>query len=563
MKQRVAIYARYSSDNQRDASIEDQIKLCRQRIAAAEGWDLEQVYRDAAISGASTQRPGYQAMLEAAREGGFDIILAEALDRLSRDQEDIAGLYKRLKFAGIQLFTLAEGEISELHIGLKGTMNALFLKDLAEKTRRGQMGRIAAGKSAGGLCYGYKPAPRIIGDGVIERGERRIDEAEAAIVRRIFRSFAEGLSPTAIAKQLNHEGVPGPDGRPWQDTALRGHAERATGILRNELYIGRLVWNRMRYLKDPSTGKRISRMNPKEQWVSEEVPALRVVEQPLWEQVQTRLAGIRDAAGANNPDRPKFWETRRAKHLLTGKLFCASCGGALSNLGRDYLACGAARKRGTCTNMASVRRSQLEGAVIDALRANLMEPDAVREFVAEFTAEWNRLAAESNAERAHDQSRLTTIERKIGKIIEAVMDGFRTEEMKQQLETLSQQKAQLQARLAAPASTAPSIHPNLAELYRQRVETLQTELAAANGDNTAVLEALRELIERVDVGPGTEGEPEIILTGALAAMVRLGLPVPPTKTTPSTTGAEGVPDLFGCSVKVVAGPGFEPGTFRL
>jgi len=99
---------------------------------------------------------------------------------------------------------------------------------------------------------------------MIERGDRRIDEAEAAIVRRIFRSFAEGLSPIAIAKQLNQEGIPGPDSRPWQDTAVRGHAERATGILRNELYIGRLVWNRMRYMKDPSTGKRVSRMNPRE-----------------------------------------------------------------------------------------------------------------------------------------------------------------------------------------------------------------------------------------------------------------------------------------------------------
>ncbi len=142
---------------------------------------------------------------------------------------------ERLKFAGITLFTLAEGEISELHIGLKGTMNALFLKDLAEKTRRGLLGRVAAGKSAGGLCYGYKAAPKIVGDGIIERGDRRIDEAEAAIVRHIFRSFAEGLSPIAIAKQLNQEGIPGPDGRPWQDTAIRGHAERATGILRNEL----------------------------------------------------------------------------------------------------------------------------------------------------------------------------------------------------------------------------------------------------------------------------------------------------------------------------------------
>ena len=89
----------------------------------------------------------------------------------------------------------------------------------------------------------------------------------------------EELSSVSIAKQLNAEAVPGPDGRPWQDTTIRGHQLRGTGILRNELYIGRLVWNRMRYLKNPQTGKRVSRMNPREEWVAEEVPALRIIDQ--------------------------------------------------------------------------------------------------------------------------------------------------------------------------------------------------------------------------------------------------------------------------------------------
>ena len=94
-------------------------------------------------------------MLEGAREAEFDVVVAEALDRLSRDQEDIAALFKRLQFAGIRLVTLGEGEIGALHIGLKGTMNALFLKDLADKTRRGLRGRVEAGKSGGGNAYGY------------------------------------------------------------------------------------------------------------------------------------------------------------------------------------------------------------------------------------------------------------------------------------------------------------------------------------------------------------------------------------------------------------------------
>ena len=151
---RAVIYARYSSDQQRATSIDDQIRLCKEKIAR-EGWTLVQVYRDAAISGATPLRPGYQAMLEGAREAEFDVVVAEALDRLSRDQEDIAALFKRLQFAAIKLVTLGEGDIGVLHIGLKGTMNALFLKDLADKTRRGLRGRVEAGKSGGGNAYGY------------------------------------------------------------------------------------------------------------------------------------------------------------------------------------------------------------------------------------------------------------------------------------------------------------------------------------------------------------------------------------------------------------------------
>jgi site-specific DNA recombinase len=296
MSLRVAVYARYSNDSQNEASIEDQLRLCRQRVEQ-EGWQLEQIYRDAAISGASTFRPGYKAMLAAAKEGGFDIVLAEALDRLSRDQEDIAGLFKRLSFAGIQIITLAEGEITELHIGLKGTMNALFLKDLAAKTRRGLQGRVAAGKSAGGQCYGYKPLRQTNAQGEPMRGDRTIDKGEAAVIDRIFRMFADGYSPVAITKSLNADSTPGPEGRAWRDTTVRGHAARGTGILRNELYVGRLIWNRMHFVKDPSTGKRVSRMNPPEQWVTEDVPHLRIIDQDLWTRVQTRLATMREAVG--------------------------------------------------------------------------------------------------------------------------------------------------------------------------------------------------------------------------------------------------------------------------
>jgi DNA invertase Pin-like site-specific DNA recombinase len=179
------IYARYSSELQRDASIEDQIRLCRRRIGQ-EGWEYRHAYTDRAQSGATALRPAYQSLLEDARRGEFDIVVAEGLDRLSRDQEDVAGILKRLRFAGVRLFTLAEGEIGELHVGLKGTMNALFLRDLAQKVRRGLEGRVREGRSGGGLCFGYQIVREYDGRGEPVHGGRTIYANEAAIVHRIF-----------------------------------------------------------------------------------------------------------------------------------------------------------------------------------------------------------------------------------------------------------------------------------------------------------------------------------------------------------------------------------------
>jgi DNA invertase Pin-like site-specific DNA recombinase len=203
---RAVIYARYPSDLQRDASIEDQVRQCKVHIDR-DGMVFIGTYSDHAVSGSIRMRPGYQKLLEDARKRLFDVVVAEALDRLSRDQEDVAALYKHLTFADVQLVTLSEGRISELRVGLKGTMNALFLKDLAQKVRRGLEGRVRERRSGGGLGYGYDVVREYDSRGEPIRGGRKINENEADIVARIFREFAAGKSPRAIAKALNAEQI--------------------------------------------------------------------------------------------------------------------------------------------------------------------------------------------------------------------------------------------------------------------------------------------------------------------------------------------------------------------
>jgi site-specific DNA recombinase len=170
-------------------------------------------------------------------------------------------------------------------------MGALFLKDLAEKTRRGRRGRVEIGKAAGGNSYGYDPVTRIDADGQPVRGDRVINAAEASIVRRIFQDYAKGKSPKRVAFELNRENIPSPLGGKWGFSTINGNTKRRNGILNNELYIGRLIWNRQRFVKDPDTGKRVSRLNPEGEWVVQHLPHLRIVDDALWDAVKSRQKG--------------------------------------------------------------------------------------------------------------------------------------------------------------------------------------------------------------------------------------------------------------------------------
>jgi DNA invertase Pin-like site-specific DNA recombinase len=518
---RAVIYARFSSEQQRDASIEDQIRDCRAFIER-NGWQYLSAYHDRAVSGASALRPGYQVLQEDARHRKFDIVVAEALDRLSRDQEDTAGLFKRLRFAGVRIVTLAEGEISELQVGFKGTMNAVFLKDLADKTRRGLRGRVEAGCSSGNNAYGYDVVRAFAPNGEPLHGERAINEDEAAVVRRIFSDYAAGRSPLAIARQLNAEGVPGPRGAPWGKSTVNGSAGRGTGILNNELYVGRLVWNRLRYVKDPETGKRISRPNPPEQWVVTEVPALRIVPQDLWDRARARQQRSKRDTRPDAEVRG-YWDRRRPRFLLSGLMRCGQCGGSYTVINRERFGCAAARDKGAavCTNKLTIRRDVLEAAVLDGLKRHLMQPDLFKEFTAEFHKEVNRQRREQFTDVEAARAELAQIARRQKTLVALITeDDAPVRAIKDELRTLEARQGKLERLLSSTAAEPqPYLHPNLAEVYRQKVAALHVALEEPSTKDEAFT-LIRSLIEAIVLVP--EGAVlRIELKGELAGILRL------------------------------------------
>lgn len=561
MTLRAAIYARYSSDLQSASSIEDHIWLCRER-ATREGWQIVGSYEDAATSGASLMRPGIQRLQQDARDHRFDLVISEALDRLSRNQADIASLYQNLTFAGVGILTLSEGRIDEMHIGLKGTMNALFLKDLATKTRRGLRGRVEAGKSGGGNAYGYTVLRQMGADGEVQRGDREINEGEAAVVRRIFHAYADGQSPNRIADRLNREGISGPRGGTWDKSTIHGNPKRGTGVLNNELYIGRLVWNRQSFVKDPQTGKRQARPNPPEDWFVTEVPELRIIDQNLWDLVKAR----QDGRKIKQTER-EAWERRKPRFLLTGLVKCGCCGGGFSTVGKDRFGCSNSRNKGTsvCTNRTGITRQELEGRILTILTERLMDPELVKVFVAEYIAERNRLAAAHVDDRVLKERDLAKVIRDQDVLVNALLAGTPPERIKAKMEQLAARQKQLEQELAAaPAPTATTrIHPKMAETWQDRIRTLVCSLTEPDHEGEA-REAIRGLIEKIVATPvptkGKRNTLDLTLHGDLAGILALSLNVDQASGQQKTSLLQEVTE----SVEfLVAGAGFEPAAFRL
>ncbi len=401
---RALIYARFSTDKQRETSIEDQARVCRARADQLAIADVATLGDDG-ISGSVPvdRRPAGRQLLAEVEAKRVDVLLIESLDRLSRDVLEQETIIRLLEHCGVRIIGVSDGydterEGRELQRGIMGAVNQQYLRDLGKKVHRGLAGQLARGYHAGGISYGY----RSVVAGYDAKGEPighhlQVHEDQAAIVRRIFTRFAAGESCQRIAHALNADRVPGPRSATWGVSVLFGSPAKGSGILNNELYIGRYVWNRSQWRTSPITKKRVRIQRPREEWVIEERPELRLVDDATWQAVRDRL-GKRPGKGG-----------RPAQTLLGGLLRCGKCGGAMIAVDVNRYGCAAAKDRGptVCTGIV-VRRKDAEALILADARGALFSPaivSAVRLKVQRRLAGKKAAAATTRADQLERQVR--------------------------------------------------------------------------------------------------------------------------------------------------------------
>ncbi|MET4043617.1 hypothetical protein ABIC03_005338 [Bradyrhizobium sp. RT6a] len=198
------------------------------------------------------------------------------------------------------------------------------------------------------------------------------------------------------------------------------------------------------------------------------------------------------------------------------------CGG-YTMISKDLLGCATSRNKGTCDNRLNIRRDALAASVLSGLRTHLMEPDLFKEFCDEFTREVNRLRIERGAGLAAMRDELPRIERELGKLLTAIKAGGPIEAIVEDMKRLEARKAVLKDQLANAEEPPPLLHPNMAEIYRQRIaafyESLQNEDGKTEDGKTEAAEIFRTLVDQVTLVPD-KAELAIVLRGDLASILR-------------------------------------------
>lgn len=403
------IYARYSSHNQRDVSIEQQVKQC-QEFAQRNNLSIIEVYADRAVSGKTDQRPNFQRMMKDAEKKKFRYVIAWKSNRMGRNMLQAMINEARLDEAGIRCLYTEEDfdDTAAGRFALRNMMNVnqFYSENMAEDVMRGLMDNAKKCMVNGPLPYGYQRG---------QDGRYAIEPNKAEIVREIFERFYAGDQLVDIENDLNGRGIKTGSGSRWN----RGSFHR---MLANERYIGVYKY----------AGYRIE----------DGIPA--IIEKELFYAVQEKLTTKKNPRGRRHEN---------SNYLLTGKLFCGHCGGFMvgmsgtseTSVKHYYYDCQTKRKEKTCLKKA-VRRDWIEQKVAEAVKQYIMLDEIIQWLATGYDSFVKRSRKDSLLAAA--ETELEGVNKAIKNVMSAIEQGIITSATKERLMELEDERRQLEATVA-------------------------------------------------------------------------------------------------------------------
>ncbi len=533
-----AVYARYSSDQQKETSIDDQILACRRFAADRDIIVLEDhIYTDYAISGASRDRHGLSALVESAERRCFSLVLVDDLSRVARDLAFMLHTVCDLGFHGVGVLSVADN-VNTLNdddifaLQIRGVFNEHLLRDLRKKVHRGQLGRKAAGSFVGETTFGY----RTVWKGAVRKGPqgrprpelygKTVDPDQAALVRRIFRDFADGRAINRIANVFNDECVPAPRGKgsSWSAATI-------SRMLGNSKYIGIWRWNRTRRVRDPRTGRSYTIDRPESEWHEVRDDSLRIIDQSLWDAVQRRRDEVR-RAWPGGPQQRGFSAAQQSgasrveifsPHLLSGAVVCGRCGSALglvSGQGSGYYGCLRAKRR-ACDNTVKVSRRLAEDVILGAVRDLLLEPEPLQRMLRRVEHEAKIVYGAIPRTVREKMKELRKAKRRQAHLVDFVAEGEGTKAVRAELAELEPRVEGLERQLAGlrRASEQALRAPSLAWL-RKQLKDVRSILERRTAKSAALL---RRLLSPIRLEPviRKKGRPYYVAHSALDTVALL------------------------------------------
>jgi site-specific DNA recombinase len=481
---RAIVYSRVSTDAQeRDGTSLDTQERAGVELAQRNGWLVVERIRDAA-SGYSLDRDGIARLRQLLKQGAADIVVAHAVDRLSRNQNHIGVLFDEVQQEGARLEFVTEKfedtAVGRFILAVRAFIAEVEREKIVERTTRGKLERARQGKipqAFGKGTYGYTYNPAT--------GRREVDPYQAAVVRRIFGRYAETRSINVVARELNDEGTPAFAGGKWYPLTIRR-------ILGNESYTGRLIFRRTRWVATRSQGdgkrRRKAVERPAEDWVEIEGASPRVVDEQAWERVQAILT---------DPERVARRPAARA-YVLRGRVKCGACGSAMvgqtmNSRGKPffYYGCRHAYDKRTGHSCASrfIRAERLEEGIWREVAERLAKPDVVLQ-------EWRHqnIPATDDSDMERMERELAALKDREKRLVKLFTYGEIDDQMiRDEAAKLRRERSALEERLRAirrPRNSGPTdVDPErLAAICQAVAGWLER---AGDEDRRQVLEALQ------------------------------------------------------------------------